>query len=498
MTMQVTQRGFEGELVIDCFAGGGGATSGIEAAIGRPVDIALNHNEHAIRMHETNHPETRHYVEDIWAVDPRVACGGLPVGLVWMSPDCKHFSRAKGTVPVDKKVRGLAWAALRWAKAVKPRMFVLENVEEFQDWGPLRWDAAKGGYVPDPDKKGLTFKIWLGKLRGQGYAIEYRSIMAADHGTPTTRKRLFIVARRDRTEITFPDATHSKKGNGLLPWVPAHAVLDFDYECKSIFNRKRPLAPATMNRIAMGIPKFVTGGDPYIVRHGHYSKRTGAGLVPGKGAGLFRGQSIHQPLATVCATNDKNLVVPLLAPFTVNCSNASSRFRGQSIEKPLGTVMTKAHHGLVIPWLIKHYGGMTGNDIRQTVGTITSRDSQALAKALLVPAGATDRSAQVNAFLIKYYGTGVAHSVKNPLDTVTTKDRFALVEVLGTPYRIVDIGMRMLQPRELYRAQGFAEDYQIDVDLYGRGFTKTQQTAMVGNSVCPQVAQAVIEEQLAA
>ncbi len=454
--INVTHRAFEGELVVDCFAGGGGATSGIEAAIGRPVDIALNHNPHAIRMHEANHPETRHYVEDIWAIDPRVACGGLPVGLVWMSPDCKHFSRAKGATPVEKKVRGLAWAALRWAKAVKPRMFVLENVEEFQDWGPLTWDHAKEGYFPDPDKKGLTFKIWLGKLRAQGYAIEYRSIMAADHGTPTTRKRLFIVARRDRHEITFPEATH---GDGLEPWIPAHDVLDFSLECPSIFTRKRPLADATMNRIAMGIPKFVTGGDPYIVRHGHYSKRTGAGLIAGRGAGLFRGQSIRKPLATVCATNDKNLVVP---------------------------------------WLIKHYGGMTGKDIRTTVGTITERDSQALAKAMLVPTGSTDRSDLVSAFLIKYYGTAGANSLRLPLDTVTTKGRFALVEVFGQPYKIVDIGMRMLQPRELYRAQGFADDYKIDADLYGKSFTKTQQIAMVGNSVCPPVAEAVIREQLSA
>lgn len=498
--IQVNTRGFEGELVIDCFCGGGGATSGIERAIGRPVDIALNHNPHAIRMHEANHPETRHYVEDIWAVDPREACGGLPVGLVWMSPDCKHFSRAKGRTPVDKKVRGLAWAALRWAKAVKPRMFILENVEEFEDWGPLIWDAKLDGWVPDPDKVGLTFKIWIGKLRAQGYSIEHRSIMAADHGAPTTRQRMFIVARRDRENIVFPDATHSKTGNGLEPWVPAHEVLDFSLDCPTIFGKRpngRMLADATMNRIAMGIPKFVTNGDPFIVRHGHYSKRTGAGLVAGKGAGLFRGQSIHDPLATVCATNDKNLVVPVLAPFTVNCSNAGQRFRGQSVEEPLGTVMTKAHHALVVPWLIKHYGGMTGNPITDTVGTFTERDSQSLAKAVLQPAEVGDRANKVGEFLIKYYGTGGAKGLHLPIDTLTTRDRFALVEVFGQPYKIMDIGMRMLQPREMYTAQGFDRDYQIDVDFYGKSFTKAQQTSMVGNSVCPDVAEAVTREQLA-
>jgi DNA (cytosine-5)-methyltransferase 1 len=449
---------FTGELVIDNFAGGGGASTGIEAAIGRPCDIAINHNADAIRMHQANHPETRHYVEDIWQVDPREACSGLPVGLVWFSPDCTHFSRARGYKPV---IRGLAWTVVRWAKAVAPRVMVMENVEEFQTWGPLIEVERNGETVqmPDPDRKGETFERWVAKLRDLGYAIEFRSLNAADYGAPTTRRRLFMIARRDRMQdqVVFPEATHGKGRD--LPWVPAHEVIDWTLNCPSIFTRKRKLADATMNRIAMGVERYVSNGDPFIVRHGHYSKRTGAGLLPGKGAGLFRGQSLDDPLATICATNDKNLVVP---------------------------------------WLIKHYGGMVGNPMTDTIGTVTARDSQSLAAALLAPEGATDRSAQVNAFLLKYYGTAVGQSMKQPLHTITTKDRFALIEVLGTPYRIIDIGMRMLQPGELYSAQGFPTGYQHEVDGEGVAFTKTQQIALCGNSVAPPVAEAIVAEQMAA
>lgn len=225
-----------GELVVDNFAGGGGASSGIEAALGRPVDIAINHDAEAIAMHRINHPETRHFCENIWEVDPRVACGSRPVGLAWFSPDCTHFSRAKGQQPVKKEIRGLAWVVIRWAKTVRPRMIVLENVEEFQTWGPLR-DGR-----PDPGHAGRTFRQWLGKLRGLGYTIEFRTLVAADFGAPTTRKRLYLIARRDDSAPIWPDATHGK--GRRLGWRPAADVIDWSLPCPSIFERSRPLADA--------------------------------------------------------------------------------------------------------------------------------------------------------------------------------------------------------------------------------------------------------------
>ena len=416
-------------------------------------------------MHEANHPETKHYREDIWQVDPREACSGLPVGLVWFSPDCTHFSKARGYKPVEKKIRGLAWTVVRWAKAVRPRVMVLENVEEFESWGPTITvrKRIKGVMqdveMPDPKRAGQTFRQWAAKLRDLGYAIEFRVLNAADYGAPTTRRRLFMVARRDRMQdqIVFPDGTH---GEGReLPWIPAHEVIDWSIPVPSIFTRKRPLVQATMNRIAMGIERYVVKGQPFIVRHGHYSTKSGAGLVPGAGAGLFRGQGLDKPLATICATNDKNLVVP---------------------------------------WLIKNYGGMVGNPMTDTVGTVTARDSQAWGSALLAPEGMEDRSRQVAAFLLKYYGTAVGQSMRQPVGTLTTKDRFALIEVHGEPYRIVDIGFRMLQPNELYHAQGFPSTYQHREDADGKAFTKTQQIALCGNSVAPPVAEAIVREQMAA
>ncbi len=447
------------ELVVDNFAGGGGASIGIEAALGSRVDLAINHDAEAIRMHRTNHPGTIHFEADIWDVDPGEACGGIPVGLAWFSPDCKHFSRAKGTAPVDSKIRGLAWVVTRWAAKVRPRIIMLENVAEFETWGPLDDDGR-----PIPTEKGATFKLWVGQLEKMGYQVEWRELHACDYGAPTTRKRLFLVARCDGEPITWPLHTH---GPELEPHRTAEGIIDWSLPCPSVFLSKeegkqhgvrRPLAEGTHMRIAMGVRRFVIDAQqPFIVRHGHYSTRTGAGLIPGCGAGVFRGQSLEQPLATVCATNDKNLVMP---------------------------------------HLLKHYGGMVGHELTRPIGTVTAIDHHSLSASLLRHAGTAGdggRGGQVFAFLQKYYGTpSNGQDVRTPLHTVRTKDCFSLVEVAGEQYRIDDIGMRMLSPIELYRAQGFPSTYKIERDDEGKPFTKKAQTKLAGNSVCPDVARALV------
>lgn len=438
-------------------------------------------------MHRANHPRTKHYCESIYDVDPVEACAGRPVGLAWFSPDCKHFSRAKGTALRDNGIRGLAWVVVRWAKAVRPRVIMLENVEEFQTWGPL----DESGH-PIASRAGETFREWRAELESCGYAVEFRSLVAADYGTPTTRRRLFMIARCDGAPIVWPTATHGKGRS--LPWRPAADVIDWSLECPSIFSRKRPLAEATLKRIATGIHRFViaaaqpfttplthqgdyrvhdirepmrtiTGAhrgelalvEPFIVRHGHYSTITGAGLREGCGAGTFRGQELSTPLATVCATNDKHLVAPLIVK-TFGGPNGKQT-PGQSICTPLGTITAKDHH--------------------------------VLSQALLAPGGA-DRTDQVTAFLLKYYGTASTADAQLPLPTVTARDRFALVMVRGEPYEIVDIGMRMLQPHELFAAQGFPSSYIIAPQHRGKPLTKTAQTRLAGNSVCPQLSHALV------
>jgi len=535
-----------GELVVDSFAGGGGASTGIEAALNRPVDIAINHDAEAIAMHKANHPETRHYQEDIFEVDPVAACAGRPVGLAWFSPDCTHFSRAKGTTPVKKEIRGLAWVVINWARAVRPRVIILENVEEFQTWGPLAGDR------PDPARAGETFREWLAELRGCGYQIEFQTLVAADYGAPTTRKRLYLVARREGA-IAWPTATH---GAGRpTPWRPAAEIIDWSLPCPSIFERKRPLVEATMRRIANGIRRFVVesanpfivpvktwggGGNgprslclpmrtvtaskrgefalvepfvvgaggpayqgkpapstrplgtvvgenhralvsPFIVRHGHYSTKTGAGLREGCGAGTFRGQQLVQPVSTVCATNDKHLVMPFLAAHYGRGGTV-----GRDAREPMRTVTPKDHNALVAPFLAKYYG--------------TSADGQAVTDPMpTVTAGGRrggGHVAEVCAFLLKYYGAGgepdQQQSLFDPLHTVPSRDRFGLVMVAGVAYQIVDIGMRMLQPHELFAAQGFPPDYEIAPEFNGRPLSKSAQTSCAGNSVCPPMAEAIV------
>jgi DNA (cytosine-5)-methyltransferase 1 len=453
------------ELVVDNFAGGGGASSGIERAIGRPVDIAINHDPEAVAMHQANHPQTRHLCESVWDVDPREVCDGQPVGLAWFSPDCKHFSKAKGGKPVEKKIRGLAWIALRWVGALKPtqqhpRVIVLENVEEFVTWGPLTQDGR-----PCPRQKGREFRAFVNALQRLGYAVQWRELRACDYGAPTSRKRLFLVARRDGQPIVWPTPTH---GPGRpQPWRTAAQCIDWSLPCPSIFNRPRPLADATLRRVAEGLRRFVIeAAEPFIVRIGH----TGHG-----DAGKVR--SVHEPLSTITSKAEHCLVSPTLVQ-TGYGEREGQAPRVPGLDKPLGTIVAGGtKHALVAAFLAKHYTGVVGSDLRMPIGTVTSVDHHSL----------------VAAFLVKFYGSGGQWAgLDEPMHTLPTKDRMGLVTVAGEQYRIVDIGLRMLQPRELARAQGFSQSYLLDAPHLGRPLPKHAQVRMIGNSVCPPMAEALV------
>ncbi len=524
------------ELVIDNFAGGGGASTGIEQAIGRPVDIAINHDPDAIAMHKTNHPLTKHYCESVWDVDPVEICAGRPVGLAWFSPDCKHFSKAKGGKPVEKKIRGLAWVAVRYAATVKPRIIMLENVEEFKTWGPV----VDG--VPCPKRKGKTFDSFVNSLRHLGYKVEWRELRACDYGAPTIRKRFFLIARCDGQPIVWPKPTHGNPANpqtkeqGLKPWRTAADCIDWSILCPSIFDRKRPLAEKTMARIAKGIMRFVIeASEPFIVTCNH----SGDG---------FRGQGLKEPMKTICASRDAHgLVTPILAPLITEHANASSQRNmpageplrticaevkgghfavvsaflskhyggnytgaGAELSDPLHTVTTVDHHALVTAQLSKFHGKDAGGEITDPLPTVLTKAKQALVTSSLVKLRGTCKHGQpvtepmptitaggthvgeVRAFLLKYYGTNIGHAADEPLQTITTKHRFGLVMVRGEPYQIVDVGMRMLEPHELFAAQGFPTDYIIDVDYTGKRYPKAKQVARCGNSVPPPLAEALV------
>lgn len=447
------------ELIVDSFAGGGGASLGIEMATGRSPDIAINHDAEALAMHQRNHPTTTHYQEDVWKVDPVAVTKGRPVGLMWLSPDCKHHSKAKGAAPRSSKIRGLAWVGVHWAKTVRPRVFVLENVEEFQDWGPVLPDGR-----PCPERRGMTFRRFVKQLENLGYVVEYRELIAADYGAPTIRKRLFLIARCDGEPIVWPQATHAKvPTRRQKAWVPSSACIDWDIPCPSIFTRGRDLSPNTLRRIARGIDRYVLQGQPFIVPITH--------------GGDSRIHSIDDPMRTITASRggEHALVAPTLIPLT-----HQGDARVHSVDDPMRTI-TGAHrgeHALVAAFLAKHYGGneSPGWDLRRALSTITTQDHHHL----------------VMAFLIKYYGTDQDPRLEEPMHTLTTKHRFGLVTVEGIDYRIVDIGMRMLQPRELFRAQGFPDSYEIDTGADGRPLTKTAQVRMCGNSVCPPNAAALV------
>ena len=447
------------ELIMDSFAGGGGASTGIELALGRSPDVAINHDAKALAMHRANHPGTFHVCKSVWDVDPRDLAQGRPVGLAWFSPDCTHFSKARGGKPADKNIRDLAWVVIDYARKVRPRVIILENVEEFKTWGPLLADNR-----PDPARRGETFELWLTELQRLGYATDWRELRACDYGAPTIRKRFFLIARCDGQPIVWPRPTHGdpRKQTGLAPWRTAAEIIDWSLPCPSIFDRKRPLAEKTLARIHRGIRKFVLeAAEPFVMTY--YGQRRG---------GDFRGSGINEPIHTQTTENRHALVVASLAKHYGGVT-------GQELASPLGTVTAVDHHSLVAGFLTKFRGTCAhGQQMDLPVPTITASGTHL---------------GEVRAFLTKYYGSGsVAAPVNEPLHTITARDRMGLVTIHGVDYQLADIGMRMLAPRELFRAQGFPDNYVIAPEVDGRPLSKADQVRMCGNSVCPQVAAALV------
>ncbi len=515
---------FAPELIVDLFAGGGGASLGIEQAFGRPVDVAVNHDATAVAVHTANHPHTRHYTADVFEVDPIDATGGQPVGLLWASPDCKHFSKAKGGKPRSKKIRSLAWVVVKWAKTVRPRVIMLENVEEFVTWGPLAGDQ------PCPHRKGQTFRRWLAQLRACGYQVEHRELRACDYGAPTIRKRFFLIARCDGLPIRWPKPTHGKpdspdvRAGRLLPWRTAAECIDWHLPCPSIFlsreegraiGVKRPLAEATMRRIARGVERFVINAArpfivgstaPIITEHANASRaaswtaaeplRTACAEVKGGHFALaaafltkYRadnaGADVAGPWPTITANGESARPGgnPPLALVAAHLEQANTGVVGHDPRKPLSTIVGKGStQRLAVSHLSKLYGTSTGADPDAPVPTVTASGNHL---------------AEVRAFLVKFYSEGGQHQpCDDPMHTVPTRDRMGLVTVDGTDYAIADIGLRMLTPRELFRAQGFPETYIIDRGADGRRLPKDAQVRLCGNSVCPPIARALVESNV--
>ena len=575
-----------GELIVDNFAGGGGASTGIEMATGYSVDIAINHDPEAIKMHKANHPNTKHYCENVWAVDPVKACNGHPVGLAWFSPDCKHFSKAKGGKPKDKNIRGLAWVACRWAGLVRPRVIMLENVEEFKTWGPLN-----RGHHPIKAKQGKTFEKFVQQLNDLGYTVEFKELIAADYGAPTMRKRFFLIARCDGKPIVWPEPTHApadseKVKAGLLePYVGAYTQIDFSRPCPSIFDTSeeikekygiravRPLASKTLDRIAKGLKKFVLDNpEPFIIQCNHGGERRpndirepmptitgkhGYGIVEPymvqigqTGFAKDRSKDVREPLTTIVSKNEHCLIEPTLAPYmgtnttnhpggnckdpihTITTGNqqclisptliqyhsetSKDGVRGQAIKDPIMTVDSSNRYGLVASFLHKYYDGGykgAGETVENPLPTVTAWDHNSVVTANLIQmnnhcdgkdirqplptiTAGDGHFGEVRAFLIKYYGQGTGQDIEQPLDTVTARDRFGLVTIEGVDYQIVDIGLRMLEPRELYGCQGFPEDYIIDHDYTGKTYPRSEQVRRCGNAVCPPIPAALIRANL--
>ncbi|MGC6386546.1 DNA cytosine methyltransferase [Ewingella sp. S1.OA.A_B6] len=647
------------EIIVDNFAGGGGASTGIEMATGRSVDIAINHDENAIAMHSTNHPETLHYCESVFDVDPIAATAGRPVGLAWFSPDCRHFSKAKGSKPVKKEIRGLAWIVIRWALAKRPRVMMLENVEEFKTWGPLL-TAEDGTEHPDRERAGETFAAFIAMLTtgiaadhpaiaeccevlnidvssddvrrliaGLGYVVDHRELRACDYGAPTIRKRFFMVMRCDGQPVQWPVASHGDpksldvQSGKLAPYRTAAECIDWSIPCPSIFERKKPLAENTLKRIARGIQRFVIDNPtPFIVKCNHTSTKTSYDC--------FRGQPLDEPLQTITKTHGYAVVTPhitkfrtgatgqecneplptitagsserpggnghalgmveaTLSPFIAGAGGSEYQGKPRAADVPLHTVMKESHSALIAPiiarigqtgfggdrmayeagkplttitskaehllvapviarqfgnsvghaadepngtitaggggksqlcaaFLAKHFGGNytgAGAAMDTPAHTVTTTDHHALVTSNLIKLRGTCKDGQpvtqpaptitagglhigeVRAFLLKYYGNekeGV--SLDESLHTVTTNDRFGLVTVEGVDYQIVDIGMRMLQPHELYAAQGFPSWYIIDQDYRGTKYAKDKQVARCGNAVPPPFAEALVRANL--
>lgn len=666
------------DLFVDNFAGGGGASTGIETAIGRSVDIAINHDPDAIAMHKANHPKTKHYCENIWQVDPKEACGENSVALAWFSPDCTHFSRAKGGKPVEKNIRGAVVGVIKWALAVRPKVIMMENVSEIQTWGPLipATDRKTGkvlkivGYghkkgsrhgapktvvsepgeivpaeqclmVPDPERKGETFEGFISALttglekshsafkeccealeisedskeaetiaKGLGYELQWKVLRSCDYGAPTTRTRFYLIARCDGKSIVWPEATHAPRKSADVicgkkrPYRTAAECIDWSVPATSIFERKKPLAENTLKRIARGIKKFVIDNpEPFIIHYkfendpesvneplstvtavnSHYIAIPNIVTVNHSGDG-FRGQDINEPLNTVTAKNGYEIVTPtimcnntgntgaaieepcptvttgnrhfLVAPSIVpigygehqnqkprvndieeplgtvvgsgkhylcaptliqyHSETADDEVRGQDVQEPIKTVDTSNRYALSVAHIMKNYGGGytgAGSDAKEPLDTVTAKDHNSLVTAHIMtmrnnmdgqkvdePLSTVSCSgahhAEVQAFLVKYYSGGAAKSIEEPLDTVTTRERFGLVTIHGQEYIITDIKMRMLEPRELFRAQGFPEDYIIEHDADGNPYPRNKQVARCGNAVTPPVPAALVRANL--
>ena len=628
------QETLDGEIMVDNFAGGGGASTGIELALGRIVNAAINHAPAAILMHKTNHPFTEHYQASVWDVDPRMVCRGRPVALAWFSPDCKHFSKAKGAALVDKRIRGLAWITLRWAALVRPRVIFLENVEEFQTWGPVR----KG----KPVKKlaGTTFRKFIAQLRDLGYTVEWRELVAADFGAPTTRKRFVLIARCDGRAIVWPERTHGPRDSEevrtgkLLPWRPAAEIIDWSLPCPSIFDSRaeimdkyglkaqRPLRPNTMRRIIRGVDKFtIKSGEPFLVERGPIMVpitvtnttnsvgstagdpvhtvttagnqmlvtpslmsigHTGGGdrirdlreptpttvskqeacvvsptLVQVNHSGGDRANEIAEPMPTVTAKHGYGVTAASLIQYH---TEQTENVRASGLGGPIPTIDASNRYGLTSAQLIEYYTGGRALDVKGPLHTVTSHDREAVVATHLTefrkqsigstvgaPVGAVtshDHEGVVAAHVVKFKGTNLGSSPADPVQTITTgagkhrscsggnfaackvylcktdgeaelfhwpevrallneycgyslaEDDILLLEIGGTCYFIADIGLRMLSPRELYRAMGFPEDYIIDRDYMGNPYPKNEQVARCGNAVCPAMAAAVVGANL--
>ena len=520
-------------MIVSQAEGGGGASVGIEMALGRPVDIAINHDPDAILMHKTNHPDTLHLTEDIFKVDLKKYVRDRHVALMWASPDCTSHSKAKGGKPREKGLRILPWAVYKHAKAILPDVIIMENVEEIQQWGPLDNDGH-----PIPERKGEDYKKFITAMKSLGYVFDSRELVAADYGAPTTRKRWYAIFRRDGRDIVWPDPTHSKDGvNGLEQWEPIYKYLDLRNFGKSIFGRKKPLAKNTMNRIARGLEKFVFNcPEPFIVQVNH-------------GGDNFRGQSIHEPMPTITQKHGFGVVTPVTCPFVEKSYGGNYKGSGSGMEEPLHTITTVDHNHLVSPLLIQYHSETTKNGVRgqqvtdpiQTIDTsnryglvmsyltkfykngsgqslyepihtiTTSPGHFGTVSVLAVPVDklleSLDKNIKeqnevndiiqkctwVSQFIMEYYGCSVGQSIFDPLHTIVTKDRFALVTVLGNEYAIMDIFLRMLNPEELKRGQGFPEDYIIDHDYDGNKYPVSKQVARIGNSVVPIMAQKLVE-----
>ncbi len=471
-------------LVFDYFAGAGGASTGIEQALGRSPDVAINHCANAVACHKLNHPSTDHIQVDAWDVDPERHLPPGDVWFVWVSPDCTHFSRAKGGRPVKKKIRGLAWITLRLAGRRLPQVLTLENVVEFRTWGPLRRGR------PIKSKAGQTFRKFIAQLEALGYQVEHRVLDAADFGAPTHRRRLILIARRDGQPIVWPEPTH---GPGRAhPYRTAAECLDFSLPCPSIFERKRPLAEATMRRIAEGLRRFVlTNPKPFLVQVNH-------------GRDVNRSRGLDEPMPTITSHHGFGLVTPWFVRIG-NGEREGQSPRVEDVQRPLGTIVAQGRkQGLIVAFLAKHYGGVVGHTPDRPLGTVTAVDHHSVVAVHLTKFFGTSTGAPVDApaptitgqgqhvglvaaFLVKYYGQGTAQSLGEPLHTIVSKARFGLVtvEIDGESYALVDIGLRMLTPRELARCQGFDDSFQ----LVG---TQAEQVARVGNSVSPPLARAVV------